>query len=90
MKWQRLGRVVLAGPWTLAAAFVVMAAMAVWMPGGPAQVDNLIVPLVLFPLIWVVLFLMAYLDPSIRRAATISIALVIANMALLGWHWFLR
>lgn len=80
-------RVVLAGPWTLIAALVVMAGMATWLPPGAAQVNNLIVPLVLFPLIWALLFFPACLDPNLRRATLISIGITLCHVVLLVWHF---
>ncbi len=80
-------RVLLAGPWTLVAAFVVMAGMATWLPAGAAQVDNLIMPLVLFPLIWVILFFAACLDANLRRATLISLGITGLHGVLLAWHF---
>ncbi|MEM7079047.1 MAG: hypothetical protein AAF513_10505 [Pseudomonadota bacterium] len=80
-------RVLLAGPWTLLVAIIVMAGMATWLPPGPAQVDNMILPLVLFPLIWAVLFFAASLDPDLRRATWISVGVAALNVVLLVLHF---
>ena len=80
-------RVVLAGPWTLLAALIVMAGMATWIPAGAAQVDNLILPLVLFPLIWAILFFAACLDPNLRRAALINVGITGLHLVLLARHF---
>ncbi|MEM7097695.1 MAG: hypothetical protein AAF541_05495 [Pseudomonadota bacterium] len=80
-------RVLLAGPWTLVAALIVMAGMATWLPAGAAQVDNLILPLVLFPLIWAILFFAACLDPDLRRATLISLGITGAHIVMLVFHF---
>jgi len=80
-------RVLLAGPWTLLAALVVMAGIATWLPAGAAQVDNLIMPLALFPLIWAALFFTACLDPNLRRATFISVGVTGVHVLLLIRHF---
>ncbi|MEM1435726.1 MAG: hypothetical protein AAGG11_16830 [Pseudomonadota bacterium] len=77
-------RFALAGPWTFIASIITMAGMAVWLPAGNAQVDNLVIPLVLFPLIWAALFFSAYMDPNLRRAAWISVAITAVHGALVA------
>ena len=79
-------RLLLAGPWTLLAAFVVMAGMATWLPPGEAEVNNLVLPLLLFPLIWAALFFHACLARRLRAAAGVSFAAVGASAALLARH----
>ena len=59
--WRKWTRILLAGPGAVLVALVVMAGMPLWLPGGAAGVDNLVlplvlVPLVLVPLIWAALF----------------------------------
>ena len=80
-------RVPLAGPWTLAAALVVMAGMATWLPPGEAGVNNLVLPLVLFPLIWAVLFFHACLARRVGAAAVVSFGAVAASGVLLVRHF---
>lgn len=52
-----------------------MAGMALWLPGGAAGIDNLVLPLVLIPLIWSLLFFHACLDPRLVRVAVLSLGL---------------
>ena len=82
----RWGRVVLAGPWTFVAAAVFMAAMAVWVPAGIGRVNNIIMPLTAFPVVWLVLFLCAYLDRNLLRATVVSVSITAINTALIVWH----
>ena len=80
-------RVALAGPWTLVASVVVMASLATWVPPGAGRVDNIAIPLVLFPLIWAVLFFHASLTRRLWHAAAVSVALTAACGLLLGAHF---
>lgn len=84
-KWTRIA---LAGPGAVIAAIVVMAGMALWLPGGAAGIDNLVLPLVLMPLIWAVLFFHACLDRSLARVALVALALVLLHGGLVV-HKFL-
>lgn len=84
-KWLRIG---FAGPGAVVIALVIMAGMALWLPGGAAGIDNLVLPLVLVPLIWAVLFFHACLDPKLRRIAAIAISLFAIHAGLVV-HKFL-
>jgi hypothetical protein len=79
-------RGLLAGPIALIAACLTMAGGALWVPAGSAQVDNLVFPIVLFPLLWTALFLYSCLDRNLGRAYAIIGALSAANGALLVFH----
>lgn len=72
-KWARIG---LAGPGAVVTALVTMAGMALWLPGGAAGIDNLVLPLVLFPLIWSLLFFHACLDARLLRVTALSLGLL--------------
>ena len=82
-------RGILAGPLALAAACLAMTGGALWLPPGTAQVNNLVMPVVLFPLIWTALFIYACLDRHLKRAYAVIGLLVAANVALLAWHFVL-
>jgi hypothetical protein len=79
-KWIRIG---LAGPGAVIVALVVMAGMALWLPGGAAGIDNLVLPLVLVPLIWALLFFHACLDSSLNRVALVAAGLLVLHGGLL-------
>lgn len=79
-------RGVLAGPMALLAAFALMAGGAVWLPPGAAQVNNLVLPVILFPLLWTGLFLYACLDAKLARAYLLLGAGTLLNVALVAWH----
>lgn len=80
-KWIRVG---FAGPGAFVIALVVMAGMALWLPGGAAQIDNLVLPLVLFPLIWAALFFHACLDRRLGRVAVVAAALLAVHAGLVA------
>jgi hypothetical protein len=84
-RWLRIG---LAGPGAAIVAVVVMAGMTAWLPRGAAGIDNLVLPLVLFPLIWVVLFFHACLDARLGRIALVSLGLLAIHAGLVA-HRFL-
>lgn len=71
-------RGVLAGPLAFVASWILMAGAALYLPEGAAGIDNLVFPVVLFPLIWAVLFLYALLDRHLLRAYVV-IGLVLAS-----------
>ncbi|MGK2911080.1 MAG: hypothetical protein ACSLE1_14955 [Sphingobium sp.] len=84
-KWSRIA---LAGPGAIIVAIVTMAGMALWLPGGAANIDNLVLPLVLVPLIWAALFFHACLDYRLARVAIVSIGLLVVHGGLVA-HKFI-
>ncbi len=81
------GRFWLAGPVAFLLAIVVMLGMAVWFPKGQAQVDNIVLPMIVFPLIWATLFFYAYLEHKPKRTAWLFSALAAVHMAILVSHF---
>ncbi|MEM7074848.1 MAG: hypothetical protein AAF484_07165 [Pseudomonadota bacterium] len=77
-------RGVLAGPLALLAAIAVMGGMAVWWPAGRAQVNNIAIPVILFPLIWVTLFIYAILDEKLPRIFCVLTGLIVFNALLIA------
>lgn len=63
----RSARFWLAGPLVFITAVLVMSGGAVWMPKGVAGVDNIVMPLVLFPVFWAALFFYACLTARVAR-----------------------
>ena len=80
-KWIRVG---FAGPGAFIIALVIMAGMALWLPQGAAQIDNLVLPLILFPLIWAGLFFHACLDGKLARVAVVAIGLCLVHAGLVA------
>ena len=84
---KRWSRILLAGPGAICVTIIVMAGLTLWLPGGRAGIDNLVLPLVLAPLIWAVLFFHACLDRSIGRVALVALALLLSHGGLLAHKW---
>ncbi|MEM8654311.1 MAG: hypothetical protein AAGF36_06160 [Pseudomonadota bacterium] len=76
----------LAGPGVLLAASSIMAAMPLWWPRGAGGIDHLIVPLLVFPAIWAVLFFYVVLTRNVVRAAAVLAGLTALNggLAMMG------
>ena len=85
-KWIRIG---FAGPGAIIISLVVMAGMALWLPRGVAGIDNLVLPLVLVPLIWAMLFFHACLDSRLSRIALVAIGLFVVHAGLVA-HKFIE
>lgn len=80
-KWIRIG---FAGPGAVIVALVVMGGMALWLPGGAAGIDNLVLPLILVPLIWVALFFHACLDSKLARVGLVAAGLLFVHAGLIA------
>lgn len=80
-KWIRVG---FAGPGAVIVALMVMAGMTLWLPRGAAGIDNLVVPLVLVPLIWALLFFHACLDSRLGRVAAVALGLLAVHAGLVA------
>jgi hypothetical protein len=76
-------RWIMAGPLTLIAAVVTMASMPLWLPGGAAGIDNLIIPLLLFPALWAGYFLYSLMEARPLRGFVVIIALISLNAAVI-------
>lgn len=72
----------LAGPLALIATCVAVLGGAVWLPKGAAQVNNLVLPVVLFPLLWAGMFLYACSEPRLSRGYAIVGAIIAINFAI--------
>lgn len=72
-RWRMIARVALAGPLALISSTCVWLAMPLWYPPGAADIDNLVVPILIFPLIWSALFFHACLDSRLLRVAAVSL-----------------
>lgn len=81
--WSRFA---LAGPMAFVCASLLMAGGALWLPGGRAQIDNLVLPIVLFPAIWACVFFYAMLDRRIGRAWAVLGGLCVLHAAMIAVH----
>lgn len=80
-------RVVLAGPLVFLCSVALMGGSAVLIPPGPAQINNVALPLVLFPGAWGMLFFYACLDAQLVRAYAVVTALTMSSGGLIAWHF---
>lgn len=83
---RRWARGILAGPLVFVCAFAVMCGASVWLPAGPARLDNIAIPLVLFPGIWAILFFYCYLTNNLGRAYAVVLLLLCTHLALIAWQ----
>ncbi|MEM9248837.1 MAG: hypothetical protein AAGB05_09105 [Pseudomonadota bacterium] len=74
----------LAGPAAAILSVMVMMGMGHWWPRGAAGVDNLAMPVILFPLIWAALFFYAILEERMLRGVIVFAALLIFHIGFLA------
>lgn len=77
-------RTLLAGPVVLVVTLCVFLALPLWLPAGPGKVDNLVIPVLIFPIIWVGLFIHACLDRKLLRVALMAVGLLIINGSMIA------
>ncbi|MGQ0696655.1 MAG: hypothetical protein ACT4PZ_00290 [Panacagrimonas sp.] len=77
-------RGLLAGPVAFVASAIVMAGGALWIPTGAANIDNIVLPIVLFPAIWAALFFYTCLDRNLVRAWLVTLALLLLHAGMIG------
>lgn len=63
------------------------AGMPLWLPRGAAGIDHIILPLILLPAVWAILFFHAVLDRSLARVAIVALVIGVANTAMLVSHF---
>lgn len=77
-------RWLVAGPLALIASLAMMAGMPHWLPEGAGRVDNLVFPVVGFPLIWALFFFYACLADRPSRAAGILALVIVLQAAIIA------
>ena len=85
MRRRRWSRGLLAGPLAFLTAATVMAGGALWLPQGRAGIDHIVMPVVLFPAIWALLFFYTSLDHRLPRAWGLTVALLALNGGAIAW-----
>lgn len=90
LRYLSSSRFLMAGPMTLITAIFSMAAMSLWLPVGQSEINHLVLPLVLFPLIWSAIFFYTILESDIKRAWSVMFVLLLINAfpviaSILGW-----
>ena len=56
---------------------------ALWVPKGAASIDNIVLPIVLFPAIWAAFFFYTCLDRNLLRAWLVTLALLTLNAVMI-------
>ena len=79
-----LTRWILGGPVVLAVSLLFTMALAVVLPTGSADVDNIVWPLVLAPIFWALLFIYACLEENLKRGGAILGMIGILSGILVG------
>ncbi|MDX2288590.1 MAG: hypothetical protein NW217_07185 [Hyphomicrobiaceae bacterium] len=79
--WQRT---LVAGPLALLAAVVVLATLPHLIPEGAGRVDNLVLPVIAFPLVWSATFFYACIADNISRAAAVLAGLTAAGLGVIA------
>ena len=64
-----------------------MLGMAVWFPPGIGMVNNIIMPLILFPLLWAVSFFYAYMSRRLKLVGMVFFVVLMAQGALFFAHF---
>lgn len=80
---RRALRVLLAGPFVLITSVATVCGSALWLPPGAAGINQLMLPMILFPVTWASLFLHACLDRLLSRALAVQLALLCSSAVLL-------
>lgn len=86
MRLALVARVILAGPVAAVLTLLIVAGMPLWFPKGVAGIDHIVLPLILLPMVWALLFFHAVLDRSLLRVAAVSLALAGLNIIMLVRH----
>ena len=73
----------LAGPFCLIVAVLCLLGMAAWFPAGVGKINNIIMPLVMFPLIWAVLFFYSYLSQQLKVAWAVLGTIAVVHVGIL-------
>lgn len=81
-------RFVLAGPLVFLVAVAVMGGAAVLIPPGPATINHVAIPLVIFPGVWAILFFYACLETRLWRCFLSLAVLALINSGLIAWHFW--
>lgn len=80
----RLTRWMLCGPATLLLTVLLMMGSAHWLPIGSAGVDNIVLPVILFPLIWAGVFIYALAEDNLLRGVAVMGGLTVGHVGLLA------
>jgi len=78
----RTARWILAGPVALILSILFMASMPLLLPHGAGGVDHLVMPVVLFPVIWCAALLYPVMADNLGRSAAVMYGLLLAEVVI--------
>lgn len=81
---RRLAQVILAGPLVLTCSILIMGGGLLWVPPGAGGVNHIVLPIVLFPAIWIGLFFYACFERRLWRGYSIVAGLIALHIFLIA------
>ncbi len=66
---------------------MIFAAMPLWLPRGAAGIDHIVLPLLLLPAVWALLFFHAVLDRNLARVALVALVVATTHVVMLVSHF---
>lgn len=70
----------------LVCALIITGGAALWVPPGEAGIDHVVVPIVTFPVVWVVVALALYAPRRRARAWTLVAGFTLLHAILIAHH----
>lgn len=80
----RWARIVLAGPLALICSIVIMGGSLVWLPPGAGGVNHIVLPILLYPAVWTVLFFYACFERRLGRGYLVMSGLLALHAVLIA------
>ena len=82
-------RWILAGPVSIGVTLAVLVGMPVWFPAGAANVNHIMIPMVLVPAVWGTAFFYAVLSEKLWRVSLVFFVLIVSHVyfAYLSGGW---
>lgn len=68
---------------TLVLTLLILMGSAHWVPAGAAKVDNILLPVTFFPLIWAGVFFYVLAEENLVRGVAVMGGLIIGHVGLL-------
>ena len=83
---QRWARVILAGPLVFLCSLALMGGANLWLPPGAGGVNDIVLPILLYPAVWTGLFFYACLERRIGRGYAIVGGLTALHALVFVFH----
>lgn len=81
-----LMRWIMGGPVCIIASFLIMMGMAYYIPPGAAKLNNIAIPLVIAPLIWVIVFTYVCVTENVTRMVWVVSGITIVHFLILAFR----